>query len=32
MEGDWVLFADVRTADGQRVRKEIGRLTARAGG
>ncbi|HVW06590.1 MAG TPA: FixH family protein [Vicinamibacterales bacterium] len=32
MAGDWVLFADVRTADGQRVRKEIGRLTARHGG
>jgi hypothetical protein len=32
MAGDWVLFADVRTADGQRVRKEIGRLSARSGG
>jgi hypothetical protein len=32
MAGDWVLFADIRTAGGQRVRKEIGRLTARAGG
>ncbi len=32
MAGDWVLFADVTTADGQRVRKEIGRLSARAGG
>jgi hypothetical protein len=32
MAGDWVLFADVRMADGHRVRKEIGRLTARAGG
>jgi hypothetical protein len=29
MAGDWVLFADVRTAGGQRVRKEIGRFTAR---
>lgn len=31
MAGDWVLFADVRTTDGQRVRKEIGRLSARSG-